>query len=177
MIAKRTKSLVAGCDGGTTRRSRRCGPAGRRPARPRSAAAMDRFGPPGRCCTEVDQAVHGHWLAWTGLCAPESAAPGRGPAVPAVRARGRTRLPSGLTAVLRGTGSAPATAAGPRPAPARECLASKVNAVRAPSIKWGSGSTHRPINFESGKAWPLIKAALCTCPAQFTYHDVAGVIQ
>jgi hypothetical protein len=181
VVANRAKSLVAGCDDGTTRRSRRRRLAGRPPAGPRRAAAMDRFSPPGRCCTEVDQVVHGHSLAWTGLCAPESAAPGRGPAVPAVRAPGRTRLPSGLTAVLRGTGSAPATPAGPWPAPARKCRAGKAYAVRPFSVKWGPGSTHRPTDFEFDKARPLIKAAQrsrrCTCPAQFNHHGVVGVIQ
>jgi hypothetical protein len=181
MAAGPAKSLVAGCDDGTTRRSRRRGLAGCPPAGPRRPALMDRFSPPGRCCTEVGQVVHGHWLAWTGLCAPEPAAPGRGPATPAVRAPGRTPLVSGPTAVLRGTGSAPATAAGPGPAPARTGLAAKAYVVWPFSIKSGPGSAYRPIDIEFDKARPLIKARSvsrwCTCPAQFIHHGVVGVIQ
>jgi hypothetical protein len=181
MIAKRAKSLVAGCNDGTTRRSRPYRPTGRPLAGPGPAATMDRFSQPARPCTEVDRSVHRHWLAWTGLCAPESAPPGPGPAVPAVRAPGHIRLPAGLIPAGRRPGPAPAAPGRHRPAPARKCLASKPATGQWYSIKRGPGATHRPIDFDIDKARLLIKAASVsrrrTCPAQFNHHGVMGVIR
>ena len=181
MIANPAKSLVAGCDGGTTRRSGQCGPAGGLPTGPGPDGVTDRFSSPGPRRTEVDRVVHGHWLAWMGLCAPQSAAPGRGPAAPPGRVPGLTRLPSGLAPLVGRAGSALAVAGGNRPAPARKGLAGKAAVVRSFSIKWGPGSTHRPIDAEFDKARPLIKAhsvnRRCMCPAQFNHHSVVGVIR
>jgi hypothetical protein len=181
MIAGRAKSLVAGCDGGTTRRSGRTHPAVRPPAGSRPYAARDRFGPPRRCCTEVDRVVHGHWLAWTGLCAPEWAAPRSRPDAPAAPAPGPRRPGAGGTAVPRGRGPASAPSVRARLTPARKCLVGKANSVRPLSAKWGSRSTRQAIDFEFDKTGPVIKSAgvgrWCTCPAQFTHHGAVGVIR
>ena len=99
-IANRAKSLVARCDGGTTRRSGRSGPAAYPAVGSRSAGVSGRVGPRSRWRSEIDQVVHGHWLAWMGLCAPESAVPGRQPAAPAGPAPGRTRRWSGRTGAV-----------------------------------------------------------------------------
>jgi hypothetical protein len=180
-IAHRAKSLVAGCNGGTTRRSGRSGPAIGPLTGSRPAAVPGRSGPPVRRRSEIDQVVHGHSLAWIGLCAPESAAPARGPVAPAGPAPGRTRLMPGRSGVAGSTGSASVPPAGPGPAPARNCLASKANTDRTFSIKWGPGPTRRPIDFGFDKARPLIKTVSisrsCTCPAQFNHHGAVGVIQ
>ena len=183
MISGRAKCLVAGCDGRATRRSGWRLPAGDRPMGSGPAAAMDRFSWPPRHSAGVDRAVHHHWLAWTGLCARHWLAPGPGPAAargPAAAARsapGRTRGPAGLVPAVRRTGPAPAARTGPRPGPARKYLASRPAPGRRYSIKWMPESAHRHTAAEFNNAWPLIKAAQCMCPAQFTYHGVVGVIQ
>jgi hypothetical protein len=176
MIAERVKSLVAGCDDGATRRSAERPPAGQ-PAWSGSAVVMDRFSSRGRPCADVDRPVQRHWLAWTELCAPEPAAPGRPAAAGATRAPGRARARSGFVPPMGGPGPLLTEPHRPRSAADRKYLASKPAADRNHSGKSGPGTVHCPIDFENMNARPSIRAAGCTCPAQFTRHSAVGVIR
>jgi hypothetical protein len=173
MTSGGTKSQVAGCSGRATRRSGR--DRRHRPGPARAGRGREDF--PAARRAGVSHGVHGHWLAWTALCAvggrpqagrPACGGPPRGAAAP----RPQWRVGAGY----RPPGPA-ASRSHPVSGRSWRVPAGTPGIVRPAPVNSTEQYLRRGICVDVFKIKPLFRAGPCTCSTQFTYHSAVGVFQ